>query len=115
MHEPEEGSAAVHFGTAAAGPPGRLTGTRCQRRSHHDVAVANRTGGGSLVGTEAAAEAPEDGPALLHTVVGHAALVGHAAPRALFPRGGIGSVGELRARGAGRHHPGGHGGERVWP
>ncbi len=57
--------------------------------------MANRTGSGSLAGTEAAAEAPEDGPALLHTVVGHAALVGHAAPRALFPRGGIASAGDF--------------------
>jgi hypothetical protein len=34
MHEPVEGNTAVHFGTAAAGQPGRLTGTLCQRRSH---------------------------------------------------------------------------------
>ena len=33
MHEPEEGATAVHSGTAAAGQPGRLTGTLCQRRS----------------------------------------------------------------------------------
>ena len=43
MHEPEEGSTAVHFGTAATGQPGRLTGTLCQRRSHR-VAVAARAG-----------------------------------------------------------------------
>jgi rare lipoprotein A len=40
MHEPVEGNTAVHFGTAAAGLPGRLTGTLCQRRSH---SAAHRT------------------------------------------------------------------------
>ena len=56
MHEPVEGNTAVHFGTAAAGQPGRLTGTLCQRRSQvlyaraqlHDDLVADE--GAVLVG-----------------------------------------------------------------
>ena len=36
MHEPKEGTTAVHSGTAAARPPGRLSGTLSHCRSHLD-------------------------------------------------------------------------------
>jgi hypothetical protein len=57
MHEPEEGSTAVHFGTAATGQPGRLIGTLCQRRSHaedpdHVRMAARLLGHASLQTTE---------------------------------------------------------------
>jgi tripartite-type tricarboxylate transporter receptor subunit TctC len=74
---------------AAGGPadvPARLLAEPLGRILGHAVVVVNRTGSGSLVGTEAVAKAPKDGHTLLYTVVAHAVL------KALYPRSGLDPV-----------------------
>jgi tripartite-type tricarboxylate transporter receptor subunit TctC len=64
-----------------AEPLGHVLGRR--------VVVVNRTGSGSLVGTEAVAKAAKDGYTLLYTVIGHAVL------KTLYPRSGIDPVADF--------------------
>ena len=69
--------------------PARIVAQALGQRLGQTVVVVNRTGSGSLIGTDAVAKAPKDGYTLLYTSVGHAAL------RALYPRGGVDPVADF--------------------
>lgn len=69
--------------------PARLLAEPLGRALGQPVVVVNRTGSGSLVGTEAVAKAAKDGHTLLYTVIGHSVL------KVLFPHSGIDPVADF--------------------